>query len=160
MYQYSQAEILQAAIVDNGWGSDPTITPLGIWPVYKAGEPPSPDSVVTIYSTQGRVDARVQFGQIAERYGIQVRVRSPDFYTGRSYLEGLKVNLSTNLYRYIVSLGSGTSTNQYLIYDCNNFGPIVELGKEASHSRRNIFTMNCMISYNDITIPLWPLPIN
>lgn len=154
MYYYSQAEILGALILANGWASQGGAYPLGQWPLYISGEPPSPDSCVTVFSTEGQGDARLMpNGQVIEHPGIQIRVRSPDFNTGRSYLEGLKINLAEKIVRYVVSVGPGTSTNQYMVYAVTKFGRILEIGKEASHSRRSIFTLNCMIAYSDITLP-------
>jgi hypothetical protein len=141
-------------MINLGLGTDPTLLPLQPWPVYADGEPPSPDLCITVFSTSGKVDARMMnTGQSVQRPGVQIRVRSTDSRTGRSMIENILKVLTEQMYMFNVSIGPGTSANTYLIWALTDIGNIIALGKEVPHTRRNIFTLNAMLVYEDTTLP-------
>jgi hypothetical protein len=143
----SPANVIRWLLVALGVGSDPTVQPLGAWPIYQSDEPSSPDSVMTVYDTQGQLDGREMIaGQTLDHFGFQVRFRGPTpigatdptwaqaDLTRRTFAEVVKGNL--------VRIGG----NAYTVWCVVKIGQVIPLGKENPASRRKLFTLNALAS--------------
>lgn len=144
---HSPADVVRHAMISLGVGSDPTDTdpdtgkPVGAWPVYAAGEPPGPDSVLTVYDTTARSDGySMTDGEDFLHEGVQVRVRAIDHPTGYAKAKAIKRTLDEEVYDYTVAIGA----YRYLIH-CFSGTNLIRLGKEAGQSKRDIFTVNAVL---------------
>lgn len=137
------AQILQAALVAGSQGLMP-VTPqpavaVPPWPVYATNEPSDPDNVITVYDTQGIMDARAMVdGSWVEHVGLQFRVRSTDHPTGGAVAESLKDWLDQMVCQMAVPLGEAT----YVIWNMSRTSPVLALGRNVPASQRSLFTLN------------------
>lgn len=144
---HGPADVARWALVAKGAGSDPDDTdpdtgkPVGAWPIYASGEPPSPDNCLTLTDTAARSDgASMTDGEEYLHWGVQIRVRAGDYPTGFAKAEALRVLLNEGVYDYTVAIGSA----RYLIHCFSNTN-LLRMGKEAGASKRDVFTVNAML---------------
>ncbi|MEM3120687.1 MAG: hypothetical protein QXZ57_07215 [Nitrososphaerota archaeon] len=144
----SPAEILCRALVDTGAVTEAGAG--GSWPCHYAEEPDgpgTPDDVVTLYDTQGRIDGYDQhFGGVFEHHGFQVKVRSNTIRKGWRKADQLLQTLARDIYLKQVNIESSS----YLIHSIGDVGPILSLGKEPNTARR-VWTINGTITIRLLT---------
>lgn len=143
----SQQAVLAQALIDLN-----IVNPTA-WPINVDQEPDEPDSVITVYGTQGRDDGRTQVdGELQEHHGIMIKVRSLD-RTGFTIITQLAVAMDGLVDRG-VSLVTNGVTNRYNIQSISRTGNgVICLGKEMPPSRRNGYTVNAVMSVRMITNP-------
>jgi hypothetical protein len=120
---------------------------LGVWPIYCAGEPDSPDEVITVYDTSDRSDGRSMItGETCYHRGVQLRVRARDHLAGRVRAESLRHFLDEGIYRNGVTVPDlvGTGSHSYCVH-CVSNTMILTLGKEIPASKRSLFTVNATV---------------
>ena len=140
----SPADIVANLLVAMGLGvaNNPSLAVQVDWSVYTSGEPESPDSVITVYDTQGRLDGVTTPDRMMnEHVGIQIRVRSQDHPTGWKKINAIAVALINQVDQAVVQ---GPSGDEYIVYSILQTGAINTLGKEAGKSRRRLFTYNAI----------------
>jgi hypothetical protein len=134
----SPAEIIQALLVNLGLGTDPDNTPGGLWPIFIAIEPASPDDLIVINDTSPQYDGRSgPTKQSFQHYGVQIYVRAVDFPTGNLQALAIKVACETQVNQTNVVIGSYT----YLVPALCKF-QILRPGFDTPTSKRFVFTMN------------------
>ena len=134
--------IVAQLIVDLGYGVEPNVRNPAAWSVYYAGEPPDPDEVITVRSTEGLDDGTTQFdGVLQEWYGLQVRVRSTNEDGGWAKINPLAVTLHA-LSNQLVTV-DGT---QYLVASVGLRGGPTSLTKGDPASSRSIHVLNALAS--------------
>lgn len=137
---HSPARVLSKLLVDLTVGTDPTANT--DWPVYTDGEPPSPDNTITTFNKEGGQTIRfMPTGTFDGPMGVQVRIRGKDNPTGWAKADALATALS-QVYRESVTVESST----YLVHCLSQMGSVLSLGKEAPTSKRNLFTVNMVMS--------------
>jgi hypothetical protein len=139
--EHSPADILREALVSLGVITDPDVSPGAAWPAFVAGEPSSPDNVITLFDTTPQADGRSMIdGEVDYHYGIQIRVRSTTHPIGYQKAEALRRAMAESLYNRPVNLQSAT----YLVR-CVTGLSILTLGKEVPLAKRFLFTINCFV---------------
>ena len=149
----SPAEVMTQLLADLGLGVEGGTD--GDWPVYTGNEPPSPDNVLTVYNTLGtsvkyqasnRAAGGRVVGKVESMYGVMIRARSSDPKVGWDKLDEIAQTL-TEEYRRTVTLDGHT----YLFHCVSNVGNVLDAGKEAPTSKRNLFTLNMTATIKQCT---------
>jgi arylamine N-acetyltransferase len=136
--QHSAADVVRWLLVALGLGGNPTVSPLPAWPVYKGAEPNTPDDVITIRDTSGRLVGAIQHsGEWQEYYGIQVRVRSTTDPVGFARVELIRDTLDRSVLDQAVTVDGVT----YCVHAMTRVGGVMDLGN-ASGSKRIVWTVN------------------
>lgn len=135
--QHSAAEIVRAALVGLGLATES-----GSWPARAGLEPDSPDEVITVYDVAGTYRGRTMPDNEPQgHYGVTIRVRALTHTSGHRKCRDLCAALDA-LYQRSVVIESVT----YVIHSFNRTGEPVHLGKEVPESRRNLFTINGLLT--------------
>lgn len=138
---HSPADVLQSLVVAAGWATDPSLNQE--WPIFVASEPVEPDDCITVYDTQGTDDgAALVNGERQEHYGIQVRVRASDPQEGYRTANALAIHLDSIMSYTAVTV----ATTNYRLTSWTRTTSIIPLGKEASTSKRSLFTFNALVT--------------
>ncbi len=144
---HSPADIIRQHLIDAGLGTDPDSYQTGQtrnWPVFAAGEPDTPDNVITVYDTTAIIDARIMVtGEITEHEGYQVRVRGVTHQIGNAKADAIRVYMSETAYNAIVTIEG----KRYRIPSFVQFGNLNVLGPDTPNTKRKLFTFNgtCVI---------------
>lgn len=139
MTTHSPADVIRRLLIQLTLGTDPAAGEA--WPVYAEGEPPTPDNVITVYTTGGVDSPRTMpDGDSNGTVGFQVRVRSVDHATGflRASLIADTITAADSVRRVTVAVGGYT----HLVHSVDYVSNVTPLGKESPNSRRNLFTVN------------------
>lgn len=141
---HSPADIVRRLFVSLSLGTLPSSSQAeGDWPIHAALEPDSPDSVITIYDTEGVTQGRIQIdGEIQEQHGIQVRIRARSHQAGYPKANDIVQAMDKTIYRNTVTIGSDT----YLVHSVTRTGGILSLGKQVPLNKLNLFTINALVS--------------
>ena len=143
---HSPADVIRYLLVSLGLGTQPSAR--GSWPIYVANEPDSPDSVITVQGTSGRQGGRLQVnGEIQEHQGIQIRVRDANHEDGYAKADTIKEVIDKSIRLNEVTIGSSV----YLVWSVSRVGGIIELGKDVPDSKRDLFTLNAVVSLRQTT---------
>lgn len=137
---HTPADVVRQILIDLGLGTGLPATdsdPLAAWPVYKGLEPSAPDDVVTVYNTAGRPDARDMFGKLYTSYGIQLRVRAADPDDGWLKADAIRTGLAEIARRHVT-----VESTAYFIQCFNRIGDVLELGRDAPTTNRQLYTIN------------------
>lgn len=140
----SAAVVIQELLIQAGQASDPTVLPIGQWPIYKGVEPPPtatvPGEIITVYATQGLDQGRTNpDGQLMNIYGFQLRIRSNDDVDGKAKLESIREWMSRWVDNYTITLASGTT---YFIPAIVGIGQVLELSRDRPPTGYYICTLN------------------
>jgi len=144
---HSQAKVIQYLLFDltAAGCSDPRDNTT--WPVFAYNEPDKPDDCVTIYDTTGIHQGKTQFdGEVQERHGIQIRVRSMNGKTGRTKARAIIVALDPIKQRTVSVEAEAT----YTICSISRTSDVLSLGKEQE-TDRNLFTVNCTVAFRQVS---------
>ncbi len=140
--QHSQAQIIRQLLIDLRLGTDPDDE--DDWPIYATSEPDdpgTPDEVITVYNTVGVIDGRsMPTGEIFEHLGINIRIRSSRNTLASVKAYGIDNVLAETAYNNIVSLDGAN----YQVCSINRRGGVIDVGKEAPASERNVFSINAI----------------
>lgn len=142
---HDPADIIRYLLIDLGSGTLPTDN--GAWPVYTANEPDLPDNCITTFNTTGSVQGRLQMnGLFVEKPGVQVRVRGISHQIGFAKGKTIEFKLDTEVYRDVVNIGA----NQYLVHAVTRSANLIFAGKDATSSKRFIFTLNLLVNLSQL----------
>lgn len=140
---HSPAHIVSKLLIQLGLTTLPVTGTVGVWPVHVSNEPNVPDNCVTIYDTVGQPDGRSMIdGELDQHFGFQVRVRSDNFPDGwaKAYaIQRALAELITNLVVHI-------NDSDYLVHCISKIGIIIHFGKEVPSNKRDLFTINALVS--------------
>ena len=137
---HSPADVVSRLLVDLGVGTDPADG--SAWPIFAAGEPSLPDNVITVFDTVGRQQGRTHFdGETQEHHGIQIRVRSSTHLVGFTKARAIAVVIDGQ-YQSQVVIGAIS----YVVHAITRSGDVNILGKEVPATKRNLFTINALVS--------------
>jgi hypothetical protein len=138
----SPAEIVQQLLVDlvDEWGGTD-------WPLFVDNEPDSPDDAITVYNTDGLLNARLQnTGEFDENPGIQIRIRSAEYTDGWTIADAIKAMLDEDVYGNVVAVLDG---GDFEIETFNRSSNVLAIGREPE-SQRWVFTLNGTIVVNEL----------
>ena len=139
---HSPADILSILLINHGLGILPSGQSNIDWSVFTDNEPNTPDKVITVYNTTGRINARLQIGMVAEMHGIQVRVRSDLSTTGYTKAREIAIELDEQVYQEYVTVDS----TLYCVHSFSRIGDVIPLGTDSrTPTKRNIYTVNGLL---------------
>lgn len=136
------SKIVAALLVANGGGVSAALTPLGTWPVYYSEEPTDPDSLIAVADTAPVRGDRTFDGEVYERQGVMIRVRSSNPDLGSAKADALKTlidGLTPNA-TYLVG------TNLYLIRTITRTTGVTAVGRTVPLSDRLAWTINALVN--------------
>ena len=135
-------KVLRSVLIDLGAGTLPSAA--STWPIGLGQSSDKPDNAIVIFNTTGKNEGRRQNdGQMQERYGVQILVRSGSEAVGYAKANEIAVLLDESTEN--VSNITIDSSN-YTIYGVDRTGTINPLGKNEPVSNRNHFTINATIA--------------
>lgn len=141
------ADILRNLLLDLGLGSEVMAND---WSIAIGEIPEDPDNVMCIYDTSGVSDGRIMAnGQRVEHPGVQIRVRSLDYWAGRNKAEEVALALDAVL-RRDVSLDEESVSATYSVQNITRTGTVNALGAEESDRRRFHFTINAILTLRKV----------
>lgn len=136
---HSPANILRQVLVDLGLASYP---PAAQWACSIDVEPDEPEDSITLYDTDGRDFGRTMpDGERQEMHGVLIRVRSGDGQEGYAKARAVAAALDS-VRMQAVTVGSAA----YLVWSVSRTTDVVLLVKETFVSKRNLRTLNCVVS--------------
>lgn len=115
------------------------------WPCYVNRQPTTPNDLVTVYDTAGKMDGRMmRSGKVSEFPGILVRLRAVSYDSGE--LMGMRIiqKLDAALAAVVIVTGG----KQYKLDSIQRTTNLIPLGPEEGGSRE-IFTTNGLASYGE-----------
>ena len=134
---HSPSQIIRQMLVDLSLGTLPSED--DDWPIFATNEPDTPDSVITVYDTLGKLDGRTQVdGKLQIHHGFQVRIRDANTRNGYSKANAIAIALDESTYQETVTI----SDSIYLVHSVSRTTDVLPIGKETPTSKRNIFTIN------------------
>ena len=143
---HDPADIIRYLLIDLSSATLPTAN--GTWPAYSANEPDTPDNCITVYNTTGNIQARLnQTGAQVEKFGVQIRVRGATHPIGFAKGKTIENKMDTEVYRDVVTIAS----SQYLVHAVSRSGTLIFAGKDASSSKRFIFTLNILVDVRQLS---------
>ena len=150
--EHSPAEVIRNLLVAKGAGTMPTAS--GSWPIYHSLEPDLPDKVITVYNETGIKQGRTQIdGEVQEKHGIQIRVRSSNERNGYKKARQLADLVDKQVRQDLITLANvetaGNST--YRVVCISRVGDVISLGTELSATKRHLFTLNCLVPMRQVS---------
>ena len=143
---HSPADITRYLLIGLGLGVLPSTG--GIWPVFVSQEPSLPDNVITTFDMSGLHQGRTQFdGEVQERHGVLVRVRSITHEAGYAKARAIVVALDEDTYDNLINI----SPNSYRVHAVSRASGPIALGKQMPDTKRDIFTANITVSVRQET---------
>jgi len=137
---HQPAEIVSQLLIDLGHGA--TVASGSAWPVYQLNLPDTPDNVIAVSDTDGRLQGRVHpTGHTEQKYGIQIRIRAQTIPLGRNKGNAIALALDEDVYRDTVIIDSDT----YLVQAIHKTSQLLFLGPEPT-SRRFLWSLNAIAS--------------
>jgi len=138
---HSPADIIRQLLIKLALGTDPDDD--DSWPIYAYRIPETPDNLIAVIDTTGKKQGRIMTdGEVQETAGIQVYVRAATISTARAKANAIVIALDESIKRSIVTI----STSMYLVWNVSRTGPMINVGKEIPTSKRNVLTINAVVS--------------
>lgn len=142
---HSPADVVRYLLIAQGLGTLPSAG--AGWPVFASAEPDSPDSVITVYDTEGRLDAHEMVGGVGcEHHGVNIRVRDARQETAFAKARTIAVALDEDVYDGSVTI----STSVYLVHAVTRTGGVLPVGREPE-TDRSVFTLNAVADLRQTT---------
>lgn len=139
--QHSPADVIRQLIIDSTLGTNPDLTTLLAWPVYRGRDPDRPDNLIKVSDTQGRIFGSIQTdGELQEHHGIQVMVRSVDYSTGYVKARAIAVMLD-GVNEELVAMTPGTAFD-YIVHGVTRTSDVIALGSDVPQGKRQLFVIN------------------
>lgn len=169
LLRHSAATVIKYLLIDAGFGSASLSNTS--WPIFVGSEPGTPDEVITIYSRNLYHKGKDHRGEVAELYGIDLRLRSSEYALGDYKILGIKDFLD-KVNNTQVNVPDSTSVGEFIpaaSYRVINFSRNVSsrgtagylhLGKERQQnvgtdivpfSNREIFTFSGKVNLRMIS---------
>lgn len=143
---HSGEDITRRLLIGGSLGTDPSDQ--DSWPIFAVSEPTKPDNCITVYATTNTLDGRVMNnGEIQEHLGIQIRIRSTDYVTGRAKAKAIADYLDETVLRTAVTIDS----SEYEVQCFNRRSAILHIGTELPTSKREVFTINYIADMRQTT---------
>lgn len=154
---HSAADIVRQLLVDMELCVD-YVDDKTSWAAFASGEPDLPDDCVTVYDTEGRQHGRDMVVNLREEHeGFQVRVRSRNHQRGFAKAKEIGIAFDQSVSDVQVGLlDEEGDTVSYLVDAITRTGVVLSIGKDAPNSKRNLFTINAIVSLRMLTVAGYP----
>ena len=142
----SPAEILKTFLIDemSPVVTDPTLNQA--WPIYISEMPDQPDECVTVYDTPGTTDGMIhRTGAEVVHPGLQFKIRSVKYTDGWAKAYALVKALTITDPNFVMIGG-----NAYTILCLKMTSSILPIGYEQGTKRRELFTVNYLVTINEL----------
>ncbi len=139
----SPASILAAYIID-GLEDMSDGNSGGTWPLFISAMPDSvnvKEDCGAVYNTTGFKDGRLMEGQVIQHYGVQLKIRSEDHDTGWAKAEAIASSLDA-VYNTLIT----KDEVEFVLKNISRTSPVISLGLEVGTSRKNLFTVNFILT--------------
>lgn len=154
----SPAVIIQQWIIDERWGADPNVIPMGKWPVYVATVPSgsgSPSDLVTVYDTgETPQGVKMRTGEQAVRFNYQIAVRAKDYRLGYAKIREIATALEKVKRAKIVVVSKDddgqTTYGLYMLRSARRIN-VLSTGREPDQLARWLITSNGSASISKLT---------
>lgn len=149
--EHSAADVIQGLLVGLSLVTDPEDE--GSWPCYVNRLVEDPDDVVTVNDTEGRDEGRTNpDNERQERLGIQIMLRSSSQPVGYKKLREIALALDAVVNRSVsIQAVVGTATVSYIVYSVQRTSGVLSIGSESPTSRRDLFTVNALVSIRQVS---------
>lgn len=143
---HSPADVIQQLLIDLEQGT--AVADAGAWPVYASRMPDTPDSCICVRDTGGTKQGRMMVdGEVQEFPGVQVMVRCASPVAGWTKARAVAVAIDEEVDLPSVTIGSSV----YLVYNVSRSSGPLALGKDAPNSKRNLFSINALVTLRQTT---------
>lgn len=116
------------------------------WPLFISNLLDTPNNLGIIYDTTPSKDGRYMgSGEVFQHYGIEILIRSVDYETGWVKCNEIAGNLDS-----VTNTLVSKDDIVYKIHNVSRMGGVNSLGIEEGTKRRNMFSMNFMVSITKI----------
>jgi len=116
-----------------------------VWSIFRGAMPDHPDNVVCFLDTTPVKDGRwMRTGEAERHYGVSVLVRSVNHTGGYAVCVRLGRVLDRLCNTEII-----VDTKTYIVHNVSRVGSIGILGQEPGTKRRNLFSMNFLVSLTE-----------
>lgn len=151
--QHSPADLVRSLLLELELGFD-YVDDDTDWAAFTDGEPDLPDNCITVYGTAGRDQGSEMIeGERAEHHGFQVRVRSKTHTQGYVKARDIASAIDRNSSLIPITL----EDVGYLVWKATRTSDVLPIGKDAPNSKRNLFTINGVISVRCLVVVGFPL---
>jgi len=138
---HSPADILGQLLHDLGLGVIAPTT--SNWPIFIANTPDSPDNLITLTDTTGKLQGRIMVsGEAVAFPGLQIKVRGVTHQVGWTKINAIAEAMDKNVKLSTVRIDSTT----YTVTCVDRSGDIAKLGSESPTSKRKNFTLNLLVT--------------
>ena len=111
LLNHSAATVIKYLLIDAGFGSASLSNTA--WPIFVGSEPPIPDEVITIYSRNIFHKGKDSRGEVAELFGIDLRLRASEYALGDYKILGIK-NYLDKVQGVQVNVPDSTSVGEFI----------------------------------------------
>lgn len=137
-FPHTYPKIMQAALIELGYGSAPTSNPNNaVWPIYLYKEIQNPDNLIVVKNNESQSNGSNQHGGTFSYPQVEVRVRGLDLSTAFEKIRTLKENIDSAWFNTAFTINS----TDYVVQHFNRTTDIISMGQDVSSSRRHVFTM-------------------
>ena len=144
---HTPANIVRYALIDEGLGILAPSTPwppTQTWPIVYMSEPDTPNEVITVFPTRGRMlGSAMHSGRWFEKHGVLIRVRATSDVadTGGIKAQAIVTAIDESIYDRTITIGA----SRYLIHCFTRTSDVLYLGKQVPDNRRSLFTINTLV---------------
>ncbi len=136
------SDIIRQLLIDLSLGTDGD---LNDWPIYSTASPNEPSDIIVVNQTESKQQGRLMnSGTIVEFYGINFSVRSEDVVLAGDKAQDIAFAMDETVDRNVVSMTSPTNT--YQIEATTRVSAPLPIGKEQPEGRRELFSINIIVS--------------
>lgn len=139
------SEVLRQLLLDKALVEVTEGTPVKDWAAYLSFLPdgaPAPDNAVAIYDTPGLTDGRImKTGENIIHHGVQVKFRAKTYILGWRKANDVAQEFEKVLRRTVT-----VETSTYKVQAISQVGTILSLGVDEGTKRRDLFTLNVIVS--------------
>jgi len=148
------AQIIQQVLLDASL-TNPPVNKNTVWPSFISFLPDAddaPNDAIGIIDSMSVKQTRLMIGEVIERPGVQILVRSQKYDVGYARARAIVAELDEVINRPVQI----DSTESYLITSVNRTSGVIPLGREPSGmgtKRRELFSINILFTVRAVTIP-------
>jgi hypothetical protein len=149
---HSPARIIAKHLIDEDLAADPTVSPLGEFPVYVSYMPDTTDipaEAIAVTDTEGVKDGRYMEGPNVGHPGVQIRIRAQGYEEGWQKAQEIAALLEA-----AAGVSVTVSGTTYTLHNASQSSPVLSLGmgvgQEGRTNRRFNFAINYLLTVSQV----------